>query len=107
MAHVTLRMGSVGRAPDRTLVQRMDSGDEGAFWELLARYRSTVYATAYAVLTDPESVEAVVTDTFLEARRMARGFLGTQASVSGWLTHLTRLRLAGQLGRRLTQETGR
>lgn len=76
----------------------MDSGDEGAFWELLARYRSTVYATAYGVLTDPEAVEAVVADTFGEARRTAGAFLATQSSVSGWLTHLARLSAAAQLG---------
>ncbi len=76
----------------------MASGDEGAFRELLARYRSTVYATVYAVLIDPESVDAVVADTFREARRMAGAFLTTQGSVSGWLTHLARLCLAGQLG---------
>jgi hypothetical protein len=34
-------------ATDRGLVQRMTHGDEAAFPELLARHRSTVYATAY------------------------------------------------------------
>lgn len=81
-------------ATDRVLVQRITRGDETAFSELLARYRSTVYATAYAVLLDPEQVAAVVTDAFEEARRTAAEFLVTQGSVSGWLTHLTRLRIA-------------
>ena len=81
-------------ATDRVLVQRITRGDETAFSELLARYRSTVYATAYAVLLDPEQVAAVVSDAFEEARRTAAEFLITQGSVSGWLTHLTRLRLA-------------
>jgi len=75
-------------------VQRITRGDETAFSELLARYRSTVYATAYAVLLDPEQVDAVVADTFEDARRTAADFLVTQGSVSGWLTHLTRLRIA-------------
>ena len=83
-------------ATDRALVQRITRGDETAFSELLARYRSTVYATAYAVLLDPEQVAAVVTDAFAEARRTAATFLGTQGSVSGWLTHLTRLRIAAR-----------
>ena len=91
-----------GRVPDRALVARMMTGDESAYRELLARYRSTVYATAYAILTDPETVDRVVAETFEEARRMAREFLATRGSVSGWLTHLTRLRLAGLLEQRPT-----
>lgn len=74
----------------------MTDGDERAFRELLVRYRSTVYATAYAVLLDPEQVEAAVTEAFEEARRTAEGFLTSQGSVSGWLTHLTRLCIAAQ-----------
>src|SRR5437879_12981994 len=83
-------------ATDRVLVQRITRGDETAFSELLARYRSTVYATAYAVLLDPEQVAAVVTDAFEEAWRTAAEFLVTQGSVSGWLTHLTRLGIAAR-----------
>jgi DNA-directed RNA polymerase specialized sigma24 family protein len=83
-------------ATDRTLVQRITRGDDAAFSELLARYRSTVYATAYAVLLDPEQVDAVVTDAFEAARRTAADFLATQGSVSGWLTHLTRLGIAAR-----------
>jgi DNA-directed RNA polymerase specialized sigma24 family protein len=79
---------------DRRLVQRITRGDDAAFSELLARYRSTLYATAYAVLLDPEQVAVVVADAFEEARRTAAEFLDTQGSVSGWLTHLTRLRIA-------------
>ena len=83
--------------PDRGLVQRMSGGDETAFRELLARYRSTVYATAYAALLDPEVVEAIVADAFEEARRTATAFLDSRGSVSGWLTHLTRLCVAARL----------
>src|SRR5213595_3063788 len=84
-------------ATDRVLVQRLTRGDEAAFSELFARYRSTVYATAYAVLLDPEQVAAVVTDSFDEARRSAAAFLDTRGTVSGWLTHLTRRRAAARL----------
>lgn len=75
----------------------MASGDEVAYGELLARYRSTVYATAYAALLDPEQVEATVADAFDAARRTAAGFLDSRGSVSGWLTHLTRLCIAARL----------
>lgn len=78
----------------------MSLGDEGAFRELLARFRSTVYATAYAALLDPEHVEATVADAFEQARRTAAGFLDTRGTVSGWLTHLTRLCIAARQQRR-------
>ena len=80
----------------------MAGGDEAAFRELLARYRSTVYATAYAVMLDPEQVDATVAEAFDEARRTARGFLDTRGSVSGWLTHLTRLCIAARRPSRST-----
>jgi DNA-directed RNA polymerase specialized sigma24 family protein len=75
----------------------MTGGDEVAFRELLARYRSTVYATAYAALLDPEQVEATVAAAFTEARRTAAAFLDSHGSVSGWLTHLTRSCIAARL----------
>src|SRR6266704_1317734 len=53
---------------DRTLVERMSRGDEAAFRDLLARYRSTMYATAYAALVDPEQVDATVADALPVAR---------------------------------------
>lgn len=76
----------------------MITGDESALRELLARYRGTVYATAYAAFNDPETVDAVVADTFREARQTAGEFLATKGSVSGWLTHLARLSVAARLG---------
>ncbi len=84
-------------ATDRTLVERMSRGDEQAFRDLLARYRSTMYATAYAALVDPEQVDATIVDAFAEARRTAAAFLQSLGTVSGWLTHLTRLCIAARL----------
>jgi DNA-directed RNA polymerase specialized sigma24 family protein len=75
----------------------MTGGDETAFRELFARYRSVTYATAYGALPDPEVVEAAVADAFREARRTATAFLASHCSVSGWLTHLTRLCIAARL----------
>lgn len=87
----------IEEASDRGLVEQMAGGDAVAYRELLARYRSTVYATAYATLLDPELVEATVADIFVEARRTAPGFLDSHGSVSGWLTHLTRLCIAARM----------
>jgi DNA-directed RNA polymerase specialized sigma24 family protein len=87
------------RTSDRYLVERMTGGDETAYLELFARYRATTYATAYGALLDPEQVEATVADAFQEARRTAAEFLGSHCSVSGWLTHLTRLCIAARAPR--------
>jgi RNA polymerase sigma-70 factor, ECF subfamily len=95
----TLAYSRVPQTSDRRLVERAADGDDAAFRELLARYRSTVYATAYAVVPDPEQVEAIVADAFNEARRTALEFLDSLGSVSGWLTHLTRLCIAARLPR--------
>ena len=67
---------------DRAVIERMASGDHAAVRELLARYRSTVYATAYAVLVDPEQVDAVVAGTFEQAWRNAARFLCTHGSAT-------------------------
>ncbi len=88
------------QTPDRRLVERMSGGDETAFNELFARYRRATYETAYAALLNPEEVEATVTAAFREARRTAVEFLASHCSVSGWLTHLTRLCVAARQPRR-------
>jgi len=75
----------------------MSRGDEQAFRDLLARYRSTMYATAYAALVDPEQVDATIAEAFAEARGTAAAFLQSLGTVSGWLTHLTRLCIAARL----------
>jgi hypothetical protein len=84
------------QTPDRRLVERMSGGDETAFNELFARYRRATYETAYAALLEPEEVEATVAAAFREARRTAVEFLASHCSVSGWLTHLTRLCVASR-----------
>src|SRR6266513_952414 len=73
---------------DRAVVERMARGDQAAVRELLARYRSTVYATAYAVLVDPEEAEAVVSGTFEQAWRNAARFLCTHGTVDRKSTRL-------------------
>ena len=74
----------------------MSRGDESAVRALLARYRSTMYATANAVLLDPEEVDSAVAEAFAEARHTATAFLHSLGSVSGWLTYLTRLCIAAR-----------
>jgi DNA-directed RNA polymerase specialized sigma24 family protein len=90
------RADAARNTPDRALVKQLAAGSESACRELLARYRSIVYATAYAALVEPEEAEAILTRTFEHARRTALRFLGTHCSVSGWLTHLARLNVTAK-----------
>ena len=85
--------------PDRALIEQIAANDEHAFRELLARYRSMVYAVAYAALVDPVRAEAAVTATFSEARRTAATFLATPGSVATWLTDLARASAGNGHGR--------
>ena len=52
-----------------TLIHRTQSGDEGAFVELIRVYYPFVYAIVIRIVNDPHDAEEVVQDTFLNAYR--------------------------------------
>jgi len=87
---------------DVSLVARMARGDRAALVELMARYRTTAYAVAYAMLVDPEAADSVVREAFDNLWRGAERFDPSRASVRGGLTDL--IRLLAQ--RRLQAHTG-
>ena len=60
-------------AADVSLVARMAQGDRAALVELMARYRTTAYALAYAMLVDPEDTESVVSEAFDDLWQRAQG----------------------------------
>ncbi len=74
---------------DRALVARMAQGDRPALVELLARYRTTLYAAAYALMPDPEDAEAVVVEVFDQACHEAAG-VGPDERVHTWLVEIAR-----------------
>ena len=56
-------------ANDNTLICRAQSGDEGAFVELIRVYYPFVYAIVIRIVNNPHDAEEVVQDTFLNAYR--------------------------------------
>ena len=56
-------------ASDDTLINRAQSGDEGAFVDLIRVYYPFVYAIVIRIVNNPHDAEEVVQDTFLNAYR--------------------------------------
>lgn len=54
---------------DNTLIHRAQSGDEGAFVDLIRVYYPFVYAIVIGIANNPHDAEEVVQDTFLNAYR--------------------------------------
>ena len=76
---------------DATLVARMARGDRTALVELMARYRTTAYALAYALLVNPEDTESVVTEAFDDLWQRAQRPDPEGNSVHGRLTSVIQL----------------
>ena len=56
-------------ANDNTLIYRAQSGDEGAFVDLIRVYYPFVYAIVIRIVNNPHDAEEIVQDTFLNAYR--------------------------------------
>jgi RNA polymerase sigma-70 factor (ECF subfamily) len=85
--------------PDGDLVRRMRADDLDAFEAFFARYRTSVYRTAYGLTGDRHAAEEVLQDTFQRAWQR-RGTLNPDVSPLPWL-HRVALNLCySRLGRR-------
>ena len=78
-------------APDTALVARMAQGERSALIELMARYRTTAYAVAYAILVDPEDTESVVSEAFDDLWQGAQGLDPDGNSIHDRLTSVIHL----------------
>ncbi len=74
---------SVG-ASDGELVARFQSGDRGAFDEVVIRYQSRIYSLCYRWLGDAEAAEEVAQDVFVSAFR-GLGAFRSECSLSTWM----------------------
>lgn len=72
---------------DAGLVRRFNAGEEAAFTEIVARYRTRMFAAAFAMLRNRSDAEEVAQDTFIRAHRGLANFRG-DASLSTWLHHI-------------------
>ena len=69
---------------DVTLVRRFNTGDDAAFVEIIARYRTKMFSVAYAQLHNHADAEEVAQDTFIRAHRALARFRG-DSSLCTWL----------------------
>jgi RNA polymerase sigma-70 factor (ECF subfamily) len=83
--HHGVPVGTTG--PDG-LVERMQSGDLGAFEEFFNTYKRPVYTTALAITRDPFLAEEILQDCFVKAYRV-RDRLRTDVSPLPWLQRVT------------------
>jgi RNA polymerase sigma-70 factor (ECF subfamily) len=69
---------------DRKLVQRFNDGDDSAFVEIIARYKSKMYSIALSHLRNHSDAEEIAQDTFIRAHRGLAHFRG-DSSLATWL----------------------
>ena len=78
-------------AKDNTLIHRAQSGDEGAFVELIRVYYPFVYAIVIGIVNNPHDAEEVVQDTFLNVYR-GLGQYQEMEKFKNWLGEIARNR---------------
>src|SRR3982750_4987025 len=69
---------------ERELVERCRSGDEGAFQELVDRYKDLVFALIARTVQDRSRAEDLAQDVFLRVHRGLPYFRG-EARLSTWI----------------------
>ena len=76
-------------AKENTLIYRAQSGDEGAFADLMRSYHAFVYAIVVGVVDSSDDTEEVVQDAFLNAYQGLRQLKDT-TKFKSWLAEITR-----------------
>ena len=76
-------------ANDNMLIYRAQTGDEGAFTDLMREYYPFVYTIVIRIVDNPHDVEEVVQDTFLSAYRGLTQ-LENAAKFKSWLAEIAR-----------------
>lgn len=71
-------------ALDRLLVERIRSGDQAAFNEIVGKYWDRIYGMVHQLLRNREDAEEVTQDAFIRAHRGLSNFRGDSA-FSTWL----------------------
>ncbi|MFH1679641.1 MAG: sigma-70 family RNA polymerase sigma factor [Candidatus Eisenbacteria bacterium] len=71
-------------ATDEELMFRYRDGDEGAFVEIVRRYKSKIVSTAYRVLGDLDKADDVAQETFIRVHRNADRYRSI-AKFSTWI----------------------
>ena len=69
-------------------MRRVQADDLDAFEEFFARYRSSIYRTAYGLTGDPQTAEEILQDTFARAYQRRHTLL-PDASPLPWLLRVS------------------
>src|SRR5438094_6691541 len=88
--------------PDQELVTRTQSGDAGAFDELVIKYTPRLYGLVYNMTSNHEDTNDLLQDIFAKAYRAIRGFRG-KSSFYTWIHPIAvklTLNFLKKLGRR-------
>jgi len=75
-------------AADRTLIERMQTGDSSAVADLSARYGSKIYQLAFRYMKNREDAEEVAQDVLYKVYRKIPAFRG-DAALSSWIYRIT------------------
>ena len=86
-------------AKEDTLIYRAQTGDEGAFAELMRAYYAFVYVIVIGIVTNFHDAEEVVQDTFFNAYRGLTQ-LEDRAKFKSWLAEIARNRARNWLRKR-------
>ena len=78
-------------AKENTLIYRAQTGDEGAFADLMRAYHAFVYTIVVGIVDNPHDAEEVVQDAFLNAYQGLRQ-LEDATKFKSWLAEITRNR---------------
>jgi RNA polymerase sigma-70 factor (ECF subfamily) len=90
--------------PDSELVARVQTGDIGAFEELISRHSRRVYRTLLAILGNTEDAEDATQDTFLKAFQHI-GKFERRSKFSTWLARIANNTAIQRLRDRVPQES--
>ena len=76
-------------AKENTLIYRAQSGDEGAFADLMRAYHPFVYTIVVGIVDNPHDTEEVVQDAFLNAYQ-GLSQLEDATKFKSWLAEIAR-----------------
>lgn len=85
---------------DKSTMDRVAAGEEGAMLLLYDRYSRLVYSVALQVLTETHDAEDIAQEVFLHVWRNAKSYNVERGGLAGWLSVITRHRAIDTLRRR-------
>ncbi len=85
---------------DKSTMDRVGAGEEGAMLMLYDRYSRLVYSVALHVLREKHEAEDIAQEVFLHVWRNAKSYNVERGGLAGWLAVITRHRAIDTLRRR-------